>query len=187
MDAVQLTGGDFAPRRSTIGKPQGSQTKVGLVLGFRFWGAGRDESSVRTIPICAVQRSTADAPPGWSRRSSVMVSDCPSCALRLAAIERRLALLERGRSLSRSDRDALARILPAVAGALGSELFTVREVFERDAPGLRVVLRGRSSRAVGRLFARAAAQDVNGYVVERVSVERHAALWRVGVSNSHSL
>jgi hypothetical protein len=108
--------------------------------------------------------------------------------LRLAAVERRLSVLERGRApICRADHDALARILPAVAGVFGSNLVAVRELFEHEAPGLRVVLRGRSSRAVGRLFARAVGQDVNGYIVERVSVERHAALWRVGISNSQSL
>ena len=106
---------------------------------------------------------------------------------RFEDIQRRLTQLERVRALSRSDLDALGRILPAVAGAFGSRLFAVCELFEHDAPGLRVVLRGRSSRAVGRLFARAAGLDVTGYVIERVGVERHAALlWRVGITNSQT-
>ena len=109
---------------------------------------------------------------------------CPRCLLRFAASERRLALLEGGRALPPLERDALAEILPAIVGVLGSEIFAVRELFGTDVPALRLGLRGRSSRAIGRLLARAAGQDVNGYVAERVSTERHAILWRVGVSNS---
>src|SRR5687767_14521074 len=45
-------------------------------------------------------------------------------------------------SLSRSDRLALSRILPAIGGVIGSELFAVRELFASEAPALRVVLPG---------------------------------------------
>ena len=39
--------------------------------------------------------------------------------------------------LSRADRALLARLLPAIGGAFGSELFLVRELFESDAAAVR--------------------------------------------------
>lgn len=82
--------------------------------------------------------------------------------------------------LSRSDRARLSRLLPAIAGAYGSERFTARDLFEADAaPAVRLVVRGLNPRRVGRLFQRADQQAVDGYLVQRDGVELHAVLWRI--------
>src|SRR5262245_51817859 len=97
-------------------------------------------------------------PSRWWRvsRSDTAVSD-RAVLLRLEAVERelaavaqRLAHVERNRApLAPTDASALSRVLPAAAGSLGSAPFTVRELFERDDPALRVALAGRNRHQVG--------------------------------------
>jgi hypothetical protein len=96
--------------------------------------------------------------------------------------------------LSRADRVRLARVLPAVAGAIGSELFLTHELFESDSAALRVALRGLNTRKVGRLLGRAEGTPIGGLVVERVTSEAGAIVWRVAeflgngkVSVTHAL
>jgi hypothetical protein len=82
-------------------------------------------------------------------------------------------------TLSRADRRTLAKLLPAAGGVFGSEPFATRELFERDAPALRIVMRGLERLKVGRLLLRAVGHDIDGYLVERVGDELHRALWRI--------
>lgn len=82
-------------------------------------------------------------------------------------------------TLNRADRDALARLLPAIAGTLGSDLFTARELIEHSAPALRLVCVGLSARQLGKLLRRAHGQPVGGYVVSSDGLEVGAVLWRV--------
>ena len=92
----------------------------------------------------------------------------------------RALLQDRGPSrLSRADRDRLARILPVVAGLMGSAPFLARELLEHPSAGLGLVLAGSSSRSLGRLLRRAEGQPVAGYVVEQVGIEGGAVLWSV--------
>jgi hypothetical protein len=98
----------------------------------------------------------------------------------LEAVAQRVAQLERRRTpLAPSDLVALSRILPVAAGSIGSTPFTVRELFERDDPALRVALAGRNRHQVGRLLARAVGHAVNDLVVLRLGVEHGAKLWKV--------
>jgi hypothetical protein len=101
----------------------------------------------------------------------------------LVAGQRRIIeLLERGHrptTLNRTDRTRLAQLLPAIAGALGSELFHSADIFEHDAAALRLVRAGLSPKQLGRLLRRAAGQPIDGYVVEREGIETGAVLWRV--------
>jgi hypothetical protein len=92
-----------------------------------------------------------------------------------AVVERR----SQASRLARADRDRLARILSAVAAAIGSELFLSGELMEHGSPGLRIVLAGLNTKQLGRLLRRAAGVPVDGFVVERMGVEMHAALWRI--------
>lgn len=93
------------------------------------------------------------------------------------------ALLERQQqppsSLGRADRAALERILPAIAGAIGSAWFACRDLEEEDSAALRLVLTGLSTKSVGRLFRRGMGHPVQGYVIERKDRELNAWLWRV--------
>ena len=83
-------------------------------------------------------------------------------------------------TLSREDRALLTRLLPAIGGAVGSELFNSAEICgEYDAAALRLVCAGLSARQVGRLLRRAAGTPIAGYLVERVGLEAGAVLWRV--------
>jgi hypothetical protein len=86
-------------------------------------------------------------------------------------------------SLSRDDRKLLMRLLPAIGGALGSEVFTSRDLACHAAP--RLVLRGRSAKSIGKLLARADGRPIEGWIVERVGSEINVALWRVVASVSH--
>jgi hypothetical protein len=81
-------------------------------------------------------------------------------------------------TLSRDDRALLARVLPAIAGARGSEPFASRDLAE-DVPALRVVLRGLSVKSIGRLLSRAKGIPIDGWIVERYGTEINVVLWRV--------
>jgi hypothetical protein len=93
------------------------------------------------------------------------------------------AALERPREVSpmtRADRTKLAALLPALAGALGSEPFASRDLVADDAaPALRVVLKGLTVKQIGRLLARAEGMPINRLMVERYGVEINVMLWRV--------
>jgi hypothetical protein len=102
----------------------------------------------------------------------------------------RIAALEQRRPLSRRDREELARILPAVAGAYGSDWRLTREFVSVDAPAaVRVACGGLSAKRIGCLFRRAEGAIIDGYVVRRAGAEGHRVLWQVlaavgsGVSN----
>jgi hypothetical protein len=82
-------------------------------------------------------------------------------------------------SLTREDRDRLARILPAVAGAVGSELFNSAELCEHDAAAVRLVCAGVSAKQLGRLLRRAVDTPISGYVVRRQGTEAGAVLWQI--------
>jgi hypothetical protein len=81
-------------------------------------------------------------------------------------------------ALSRADRALLGRLLPAIAGALGSESFTSRDLAADSSPGLRLVLRGLSVKQIGRLLSRAEGIPLEGWVIERCGVEINVTLWR---------
>jgi hypothetical protein len=82
-------------------------------------------------------------------------------------------------SLSREDRVLLARLLPAIGGALGSELFTSADVCEHASAALRLVRAGMNAKQLGRLLRRAADTPVAGYLVKRQGSEAGAALWQI--------
>ena len=80
-------------------------------------------------------------------------------------------------ALSRRDRQQLETLLPAIAGARGSDPFTVADLLEHRA--VRLVLGALDARAVGRLLHRATGTSVDGYVVERVGAELNRVVWRI--------
>ena len=100
-----------------------------------------------------------------------------------AEVQRLSGVIERlqrpAAALSRADRGLLADLLPAIAGALGSQLFTTRELFEGGQPALAVVTASLNTRQVGRLLKRAEGQPIAGYMVQRDGEELHMVLWRV--------
>jgi hypothetical protein len=81
--------------------------------------------------------------------------------------------------LNRADRALLARLLPAVGGVFGSELFLTRELFESDAAALKLVTRGLNALKVGRALRRGEGQAIDGYSVQREGTELNTVLWRV--------
>src|SRR5687768_15733086 len=96
--------------------------------------------------------------------------------------QRIIVLLEQHRcqaSLTRADRKQLSRLLPVIGGVFGSELFLARELSERDAPALQIVLEGLSTKAIGQLFKRAENIPVEGYMVQSNGTELNTVLWRV--------
>ncbi len=90
---------------------------------------------------------------------------------------RRLLEERRPAPLSRDDMGRLARILPAVVGAWGSEPFARRDL--AADPGVRVVLRGLSVKQVSKLLSRGAGTPINGLVIERAGRELPVCLWRI--------
>jgi hypothetical protein len=82
-------------------------------------------------------------------------------------------------SLSRADLALLGRLLPAIGGALGSEAFLARDLFEHESAALRLVRRGLNAKRIGRLLHRAEGHAIDGYLIERAGVELGAILWRV--------
>ena len=95
------------------------------------------------------------------------------------AIRRLLEERQAPSTLSRPDRAALGRILPAIGGTFGSQWFACRDLFEEDSPALRLVLVGYSAKRVGQLFHRGEGEVVDGYLVKQGQRELNAALWRV--------
>jgi hypothetical protein len=91
------------------------------------------------------------------------------------AVEHRLS----SSTLRREDRAALSRILPAVAGALGSEYFLASEAVASANPALVLVLAGFNARRLGRLLRRADGVEVCGYVAHASGTEAGAVLWDV--------
>jgi hypothetical protein len=79
--------------------------------------------------------------------------------------------------LSRADVDRLSRLLPAIAGAVGSELFTVNELLQLAA--VRVVAAGVAPAALGQLLQRARGLPLHGYVVVSDATELHRRVWRL--------
>jgi hypothetical protein len=81
--------------------------------------------------------------------------------------------------VSRADRDILTKLLPAVGGVFGPELFLTRDVVESDAPAIQLVRGGLTAKTLGKLFRRAAGVPVAGYLITTDGVEAGACLWRV--------
>jgi len=85
---------------------------------------------------------------------------------------------QRSGRLSADDRELLARLLPAIGGARGSEPFCTRDLAD-EHPELAPIIGGLSNKALGRLLARAQGSQVDGYLVQRAGVEINVVLWRV--------
>src|SRR5688572_24874627 len=100
----------------------------------------------------------------------------------LTALAVRVAVLEKRSNTSalrRADGEALGRILPALAGALGSEMFLASEAVASEHAALRLVLGGLSGRQLGRLLRRAEGVPVGSYTVHAQGVESGSILWAV--------
>ena len=112
-----------------------------------------------------------------------MKPDTPLLGRILAEVQRIRQGLEgrraRASALSRTDRENLTKLLPAIVGALGSELFLVRDLFQSDAPALRLVLADWNALRLGRLLRRAEGHAIDGHMVQCEGHELGAALWRV--------
>lgn len=96
-----------------------------------------------------------------------------------AAILAELRVLADGRPRGRCTPEdiALLRVLlPAIAGARGSEIFNVNEIYADNV--IRVLVAPLSAKQVGRLLWRGTV-TVDGYAVERAGHYRGATLWRV--------
>jgi hypothetical protein len=98
-----------------------------------------------------------------------------SLTVRVESIERRLS----PSPLRREDQEALSRILPAIAGALGCEYFLASEAVASENPALILVLGGLNARRLGRLLRRGDGLEVDGYVVRASGTEGGAVLWSV--------
>lgn len=105
-----------------------------------------------------------------------VLAELAALRARVDAVERRLSP---GADLRREDRAALERILPALAGALGSENFLASEAVTSDNPALVLVLEGMHARRLGKLLRRGDGVPVAGYVVHARGRETGAVLWEV--------
>ena len=104
----------------------------------------------RPSPLNARDAETSTMP-------TTILSDVDALRLELHALRARVDALEAARRrLSRSDHRLLARLLPAIVGTFGSDVFTANDVVTNPAPAIRIVIGDRSTKSVGRLLARAA-------------------------------
>lgn len=108
-----------------------------------------------------------------------MAECCGGCSRVLAELAVIRRLLEDRPSLSRCDRQALSRLLPAIGGAVGDDLFLASEIASHRSPAVRVGRGTLTTRQIGRLLKRAEGIEVDGYVVSREGAEGGAVLWRV--------
>jgi hypothetical protein len=98
----------------------------------------------------------------------IEIRDC------LFRIERRLA----SREITDNDDAVLRRLLPAIKGAIGSDVFVVAELLKD--PVFQEITDGMSCKAIGGLLGRACdAGEFQGLTVERLGREHNATLWRV--------
>ena len=104
-----------------------------------------------------------------------VLAELAALRARVDAVERRLSPC----TLRREDRAALERILPAIAGALGSEYFLASEAVASANPALVLVLAGMNARRLGRLLRRADGVEVCGYIACASGTEAGAVLWSV--------
>ena len=115
-----------------------------------------------------------------ANRGSIELVD--ASAARLTLLEARVAAIEHRLSsstLRREDCAVLERILPALAGALGSEYFLAREAVASANPALVLVLANLNARRLGKLLRRGNGVLVGGYVVHAQGMEAGAVLWEV--------
>jgi len=97
---------------------------------------------------------------------------------------------ERGRALSKSDREALAILLPEISQSIGNRMFTVKELVDHarvaDVALLAAIERAlgpivpsSTVKRIGRLLHRADCFTLGGLAVERIGSCRDGALWTV--------
>ena len=82
-------------------------------------------------------------------------------------------------TLSRGDRATLARLLPVLGATYGEDGFTSRDCAEDEVPGLRLVVRQMSAKAIGKLLARADGVAINALTVQRQRTEFQVIVWHV--------
>jgi hypothetical protein len=88
---------------------------------------------------------------------------------------------QRRARLKKGDPGYLARLLPAIHGAWGSDPFLSRHLAKPDDAGLGLVLQGRTAKTIGRLLGRAEGNPIGDYVLEACGkdpIER-VRRWRV--------
>ena len=73
----------------------------------------------------------------------------------------------------------MTRLLPVLGAVYGDEGFSSRDCREDDAPGLRLVLGQMSSKAIGKLLARADGIAIEGLMVRRQRMEFQVTVWQV--------
>jgi hypothetical protein len=97
---------------------------------------------------------------------------------RVATLEREVARLTAVDAKRRAPTIAiLRRLLPAIAGAFGSDAWRASEA--KAHPALAPIVGTWNARRMGIFCAKADGLIVDGRMLERVGVEGHAALWRV--------
>lgn len=104
-----------------------------------------------------------------------VLAELAALRARMDAVEHQIA----PRPLRRADREALARILPALAGSVGSECFLASEAVASKNPALVLVLAGMNARRLRRLLRRADGVEVCGHVARARGMEGGAVLWSV--------
>jgi hypothetical protein len=123
-----------------------------------------------------------DVSPRVSSRDGGGVGAACGCGAAFAELRARVAAIEHRLSpstLRREDRAALERILPALAGSVGSACFLASEAVASDHPGVRLVLGSLTGRRLGRLLRRGEGVPVGGYVVHAQGMESGSILWAV--------
>ena len=83
------------------------------------------------------------------------------------------------RVLSRVDCDRLSRLLPAIAGALGSDSFASRDLLTHESAAVRLVVHDFTAKKLGRLLLRAEGVPIDGLRVQRAGVELGVVLWKI--------
>jgi hypothetical protein len=112
----------------------------------------------------------------------VPTTDCDELRALLTSVIARVTIIEHRLSpspLRREDQELLLRILPALAGSVGSACFLASEAVASDHPGVRLVLGSLTGRRLVRLLRRGEGVPVGGYVVHAQGMESGSILWAV--------
>ena len=113
-------------------------------------------------------------------------------AAEVKALRADMAGRNRPPALRKEQSDALAAILPVLAGIYGDARFACWEVLDAakqndvDGANIRIVLAGRTAQQLGKLLQAGLGRDFNGVQIIRDGADGDGKLWRC-ISNPLSL
>ena len=100
---------------------------------------------------------------------------------RIAALEARVAVLERLARDRAANRIDDARMVAALALYFGSSIFSAKDVRAARDEELRAIVAGRSTHAIGLRLRKVCGRVIDGYRLDRVTRNESGTVWAIHV------